>query len=284
MPDPAIGREGGLPPPSPLDLVVERVEPRRQRGIGEVRCQPVANLAGEGRFVVGVGQVHRRNGSGRPLTSPQMSSYVTTDGREVRTRGQKTRARLLQAGAQVFGTKGFHTARVDDIVRAAKTSHGTFYVYFPSKEALARRVADPDRPRDGRAGRGSPRPAGQRRRGARCAPRAGCSDSATSTTGPARSCSRGPRSSRASDSDHDTPGALNAGSDLLAALADALGPKLVVPSSGAGQPTSIRASPRSALMALIERFHYYAATGQLRAEGDEVLDTLTDVVASTLVR
>ena len=101
-----------------------------------MRREPVADLARERRLVIGVGQVHRRNGSGLPLTSRQMSSFVTTDGREVRTRGQKTRARLLQAGAQVFGTKGFHTARVDDIVRAAKTSHGTFYVYFPSKEAL----------------------------------------------------------------------------------------------------------------------------------------------------
>ena len=41
---------------------------------------------------------------------------------------------------------GYHSARVDDIVKAAKTSHGTFYLYFSNKEdlfeALVADVAD----------------------------------------------------------------------------------------------------------------------------------------------
>jgi AcrR family transcriptional regulator len=37
---------------------------------------------------------------------------------------------------RVFGERGVQAARVDDIVRAARTSHGTFYLYFPNKEAL----------------------------------------------------------------------------------------------------------------------------------------------------
>lgn len=44
--------------------------------------------------------------------------------------------RLLDAGASVFATRGYHSARVDDIVKAAKTSHGTFYLYFANKEDL----------------------------------------------------------------------------------------------------------------------------------------------------
>ncbi len=52
------------------------------------------------------------------------------------TRGERTRARLLAAGGQVFAERGYHSARVDDVVRLAKTSHGTFYTYFSSKEAL----------------------------------------------------------------------------------------------------------------------------------------------------
>ena len=32
--------------------------------------------------------------------------------------------------------KGYHPARVDDIVKVAKTSHGTFYLYFSNKEDL----------------------------------------------------------------------------------------------------------------------------------------------------
>jgi AcrR family transcriptional regulator len=49
--------------------------------------------------------------------------------------------RLLEAGATVFATRGYHAARVDDIVKAAKTSHGTFYLYFESKEDLFRALA-----------------------------------------------------------------------------------------------------------------------------------------------
>jgi AcrR family transcriptional regulator len=210
-----------------------------------------------------------------------MTSYVTTDGREVRTRGQKTRARLLEAGAQVFGAKGFHAARVDDIVAAAKTSHGTFYVYFASKEALLDELLTETGQEMGRLVAEMP--------------------DLRSTDGDQRGALRSwierfgefyDRSGAvlqswteiesASDSDDDTSRALSAGSDLLAAIADVLGPKLVVApeSSGTTLDPGVAAL---ALMALIERFHYYAATGQLHAEGDEVIDTLTDVVASTLL-
>lgn len=62
-----------------------------------------------------------------------------------RRRGEHTRERLLAAGATVFAARGVHAARVDDIVKGAKTSHGTFYLYFQNKEdlfhALAQRVA-----------------------------------------------------------------------------------------------------------------------------------------------
>ena len=49
--------------------------------------------------------------------------------------------RLLDAGLRVFGERGYHAARVDDIVRAARTSHGTFYLYFTNKEDLLRALA-----------------------------------------------------------------------------------------------------------------------------------------------
>lgn len=43
----------------------------------------------------------------------------------------------------VFDRRGYHAARVDDIVKVARTSHGTFYLYFSSKEDLFRAlVAD----------------------------------------------------------------------------------------------------------------------------------------------
>ena len=41
----------------------------------------------------------------------------------------------------MFADRGYHAARVDDIVKAACTSHGTFYLYFSSKEDLFRALA-----------------------------------------------------------------------------------------------------------------------------------------------
>jgi AcrR family transcriptional regulator len=66
---------------------------------------------------------------------------LRVQGRELRARGRRTLARLLEAGGTVFADRGYHAARVDDIVRAAKTSHGTFYLYFSSKQDLFRAVA-----------------------------------------------------------------------------------------------------------------------------------------------
>lgn len=48
---------------------------------------------------------------------------------------------LLDAGIDVLTEKGYHAARVDDIVKAAKVSHGTFYLYFSNKQDLLRAMA-----------------------------------------------------------------------------------------------------------------------------------------------
>lgn len=54
--------------------------------------------------------------------------------RAVRARGRKMVARLLAAGLAEFGERGFQAVTVDDIVRRASTSHGTFYLYFANKD------------------------------------------------------------------------------------------------------------------------------------------------------
>jgi AcrR family transcriptional regulator len=61
--------------------------------------------------------------------------------RDLRPQGRKTMRKLLDAGMRVFAERGFPAARVDDIVRAARTSHGTFYLYFANKEDLLRALA-----------------------------------------------------------------------------------------------------------------------------------------------
>ena len=50
--------------------------------------------------------------------------------------------KLLAAGLRVFDERGYQAARVDDVVKAAKTSHGTFYLYFSNKDDLFRVLAE----------------------------------------------------------------------------------------------------------------------------------------------
>src|SRR5437763_9005602 len=58
--------------------------------------------------------------------------------RELRAQGKKTMRKLLDAAMAVLEKRGYHAARVDDIVKVARTSHGTFYLYFANKEDLFR--------------------------------------------------------------------------------------------------------------------------------------------------
>lgn len=62
-------------------------------------------------------------------------------GRALRSQGRRTLAKLLDAGMHVLAERCYHAARVDDIVRRARTSHGTFYLYFSNKEDLFRAIA-----------------------------------------------------------------------------------------------------------------------------------------------
>jgi AcrR family transcriptional regulator len=66
---------------------------------------------------------------------------VSEPRRELRAQGRRTRQRLLDAGARVFAERGYHSARVYDIGRAARTSHGTFYLYFANKDDLLHALA-----------------------------------------------------------------------------------------------------------------------------------------------
>jgi AcrR family transcriptional regulator len=59
-----------------------------------------------------------------------------------RRQGIETRAKLLDAAVPALAEKGYHATRVDDIVRLAGVSHGTFYLYFTNKEDLFRTLAE----------------------------------------------------------------------------------------------------------------------------------------------
>src|SRR5580693_6848803 len=67
---------------------------------------------------------------------PSLGGGVPAQDRELRAQGKETVRKLLEAGMVEFELRGFHGVRVDDVVRRAGISHGTFYLYFSNKEDL----------------------------------------------------------------------------------------------------------------------------------------------------
>jgi AcrR family transcriptional regulator len=74
----------------------------------------------------------------KPGAAPRRASLGgrPTQDRELRAQGRQTLRNLLKAGLAEFDERGFQAVRVDDIVRSAQISHGTFYLYFSNKEDL----------------------------------------------------------------------------------------------------------------------------------------------------
>jgi AcrR family transcriptional regulator len=74
-----------------------------------------------------------RGGASRPKR-PSLGGGSPAQHRELRAQGRQTVRRLLEAGLAEFDERGYQAVRVDDIVRRARTSHGTFYLYFANKD------------------------------------------------------------------------------------------------------------------------------------------------------
>ncbi len=69
---------------------------------------------------------------------PSLDGGTPAQERELGRQGRETVRKLLEAALAEFDEKGFLAVRVDDVVRRAKTSHGTFYLYFANKDDLYR--------------------------------------------------------------------------------------------------------------------------------------------------
>lgn len=178
--------------------------------------------------------------------------------------------RLLDAGVDVFSAKGYHAARVDDIVRVARTSHGTFYLYFSNKEdlfqALVRDVADE-------------------------------LTELTETMEPVTADGQG-RAALASwigqftdlyerygsvirtwtEAEADDTEIGQIGADVLARLAGAFADHI-------SQSAADDIDPQIAALAfvaMVERCNYFVQTGQVRAERDAVVATLADATHAGL--
>ncbi len=172
--------------------------------------------------------------------------------------------RLLDAGMRVFAERGFQAARVDDIVRAARTSHGTFYLYFANKEDLLRALA------------------------IECAQEMtalseGLGDIGGDDAGHAElrrflaaffaTYRRYGTVIRAlMEGDVDDAATSDAGVAAFTGVATTLGRRM----HAAGAPAD-QASV-SALMALLERYAYFAVSRRLEYDSERALDTLTHLV------
>src|SRR6476646_10749864 len=184
--------------------------------------------------------------------------------RELRAQGRKTMRKLLDAGMRMFAERGFHAARVDDIVRSARASHGTFYLYFSSKEDLLRTLA------------------------VQCSEQM---EALATTLGDVGTDDAGWRELRAFldrflstyarygpvirawMEDHVDDRQVNRlGVGAFTAIATALGQRMhAAGASGAEAPVA-------ALMALLERFAYFRASRRLGFDDDVTLDTLTTLL------
>lgn len=52
------------------------------------------------------------------------------------------RTQILEAAAELFGTQGYHSTSVSDIIAQAGIARGTFYLYFQSKRAIFEELVD----------------------------------------------------------------------------------------------------------------------------------------------
>lgn len=70
-----------------------------------------------------------------------MTNAVQLGGKRERTKVQN-RAAIIDAAREVFAELGYDAAGVRDVIRRTRLASGTFYNYFPDKEAVFRAVLD----------------------------------------------------------------------------------------------------------------------------------------------
>jgi AcrR family transcriptional regulator len=190
-------------------------------------------------------------------------------GRELRARGQRTMRRLLDAGITVFATRGYHSARVDDIVKAAKTSHGTFYLYFANKEdlfqALVADVADELEALTASLGDIGPGDAGRDQL------RSWLVRFATMYE------HYGPIIRTWTEAELDSSEVGRLGTDVLAGLTAALAERVAAAQTDLDPQLAALAA-----VAMIERFNYFVLSRQVAANPEEMVDTLAGVIHRAL--
>jgi AcrR family transcriptional regulator len=105
---------------------------------GECTLEGIAQGGVPGREALVDGKaaiLGRADGEAR-RARPSLGGGMPAQERELGRQGRETVRKLLEAAVAEFDERGFQAVRVDDVVRRAKTSHGTFYLYFANKDDL----------------------------------------------------------------------------------------------------------------------------------------------------
>jgi len=71
-----------------------------------------------------------------------MAPAVRAKAGSLTARGERTRSRLVAAGEDVFGLRGYDDSSIAEITRTAGVAQGTFYLYFDGKRDLMRAVVE----------------------------------------------------------------------------------------------------------------------------------------------
>ncbi|MBV8159803.1 MAG: TetR/AcrR family transcriptional regulator [Acidimicrobiia bacterium] len=187
--------------------------------------------------------------------------------RELRAQGRKTMRKLLDAAMTVLEKRGYHAARVDDIVKVARTSHGTFYLYFANKEDLFRALL------------------------ADVAEEVGALSDTLGPVGPDEAGYRelrgwlgrfsdlyvhyGPVIRAWTEAEVEGEDVGRMGEQVLTAVASALVYRISDVNDSADFDPQVAAL---ATVAMVERLHYYLLSRQLDVSRDDLLDTLATVL------
>ncbi len=124
--------------------------PRVRRDSASAKKKPAAAVAAK-RSATAKGSTRVAAASGNGPRKPAAGDRGDDDARAesdhvgepaskrvLRSQGKRTMRKILDAAMVAFDKRGYHATRVNDIVEIAKTSHGTFYLYFSNKEDLLR--------------------------------------------------------------------------------------------------------------------------------------------------
>ena len=174
--------------------------------------------------------------------------------------------KLLDAAMVVFDRRGYHAARVDDIVKVARTSHGTFYLYFANKEDLFRALAT-DVAEEMTALADSLGPVGPD--GSGYEELRGWMSRFSDLY-----VHYGPVIRAWTEAENEAGVFGRLGTDVLTDLTRTLNSRIAA-STTPGIDPQVGAM---ALVAMLERLHYYLISRQVDIERDEMLDTLATMV------